>query len=256
MWALVLSLMAHALFAGVVPWLFAARLFLMETQPPETVISSTAVRIETRPMPRPRTRPARAARPRPAAPVQPTKAQTPPRPQPRPAPRELARTAPTAPPQPSTPPVQPQKHATLSQQLAGQQQQFAREVARLHAADNPLSLAPRSRETPAAFRRTYFDVPGHRQKDAVQVELIPLRHWYSGATICYYTRYVAQYVRGGNEDGIIPWPVCYPSNADRIANPPYVHDIPVPLPPSDYVLPAGTYLTPLLARIYAGREKP
>ena len=41
---------------------------------------------------------------------------------------------------------------------------------------------------------------------------------------------------------------------DRIAHPPFVHDIPVPFPPPGYVLPPGTYLTPLLARIYAIRS--
>jgi len=107
---------------------------------------------------------------------------------------------------------------------------------------------------PAAYRRTFFDVPGHRDIDAVAVQLIPLRHWFQGVNSCYYTRYVAQYTRGGNEEGTIPWPVCYPINDDRIAHPPFVHDVPVPVPPPGYVLPPGTYLTPLLARIYAFRN--
>ncbi|MBV8117592.1 MAG: hypothetical protein JOZ01_06415 [Candidatus Eremiobacteraeota bacterium] len=75
----------------------------------------------------------------------------------------------------------------------------------------------------------------------------------TAASICYYARYVAQYTHGGNEAGTIPWPVCYPIDDDKIAHPPWVHDVPVPTPPSDYVLPPGTYLTPLLARIYANR---
>lgn len=88
------------------------------------------------------------------------------------------------------------------------------------------------------------------------MQLIPLRRWSSGAAVCYYARYVAQFATGAGEDGTIPWPVCYPASDDRIANPPYVHDVPLPLPPLGYVLPSGTYLTPLLSRIYAGREPP
>jgi hypothetical protein len=145
---------------------------------------------------------------------------------------------------------------TFEQRLTTQEQRFAQEAQQFRAQNNPLSLAPARHELPAAFHRSYFDTPGHVQKDAVQIQLIPLRHWFSGTTICYYARYVAQFSTGAGEDGTIPWPVCYPLGDDQIANPPYVHDVPLPLPPSGYVLPGGTYLTPLLARIYAGRTTP
>lgn len=253
--ALLASIAIHALLAGLSSRLLLVRPFVtVKTQPPETVVASTAVRIERRAVPRPRSQPAvhRAA---PAPPVERPAVPHEPQPQPRAAPRhELARNAPSAPPQPSAAPAPPKPAAALAEQLAQQQRAFSQEIARLHAGNNPLSIAAKPRESPAAFRRTYFDVPGRRDDQAVQVQLFPIRHWYGASTICYYARYVAQYVHGGNERGVIPWPICYPIGADRIANPPYVHDVPIPVPPSDYVLPPGTYLTPLLARIYAARS--
>lgn len=252
--ALLASIAIHALLAGLSSWLLLVRPFLTpKLPPPETVIASTAVRIERRAVPRPRAQP--VARPvAAAAPVTRPLAPHVAHPLPRAAPRhELARNASSAPPQPSATPAPPKPVSALAEQLAQQQRAFSQEVARLHAGNNPLSIAPKPHESPAAFQRTYFDVPGRRDDHAVQVELFPIRHWYGASTICYYARYVAQYVHGGNERGIIPWPICYPVGADRIANPPYVHDVPIPVPPSDYVLPPGTYLTPLLARIYASR---
>lgn len=255
MWALLLSIAIHALLLPLASWVWLLRLPLDAARPPqrEMTVASTAVRIERRPVPQPRTH----AQPqhRPAPPTasrrpQPATRAAPPASAPR---HELAREVPSAAPQPT-----PQKRierpteasVPLKQQIAQQQREFSQEVARLHARDNPLSLAPAQRHPPASFRRTYFDAPGHRQLDAVQIQLIPLRHWYAGATICYYTRYVAQFTTGGSEDGTIPWPVCYPIDADRIAHPPFVHSVPIPIPPPDYTLPSGTYLTPLLTRIY------
>ena len=253
LWATVLSLLIHALFVPLAAWMGLLHLPWLRPPPAqrETVVASTAVRIERRPVPQPRVQQAPHPVPAPVAPrPHPAQRAAPPA-----VPRhELAREAPSAPPQPppqSTPPTQA---PTLQQQIAQQEHAFSQEIAQLHARNNPLSLATRAPETAAAYRRTYFDVAGHRDVNAVQVEVIPLRHWYAGSTICYYTRYVAQYTHGGSEEGTIPWPVCYPLGADRIAHPPFVHDIPVPLPPPGYVLPPGTYLTPLLSRIYANRS--
>jgi hypothetical protein len=252
LWATLLSVAIHALVIPLAAWLASINLTLVTARPPEreTVVASTAVRIERRPMPQPRVRvlppsaPARSAtRPRVEQRAAPAAARPP----------ELARESPSAVPQPTPQEIRRNEPATLEQQIAQQERAFSQEIARLRARDNPLSLATRAPAPPAVYHRTYFDVPGHRDVDAVQVQLIPLRHWYTSATICYYTRYVAQYTHGGTEDGTIPWPVCYPVNDDKIAHPPFVHDVPIPIPPPDYVLPAGTYLTPLLARIYAKR---
>jgi hypothetical protein len=187
-WALLLSIAIHALLVPLASWSWLANLPLVPAKPPtESIVASTAVRIEKRAVPQPRTH---ALPPR--APVPPAVARRVRRAQPvtRAAPpaesarHELAREMPTAQPTPerrierrSEPSV------PLEQQIARQQREFSEEIARLHARDNPLSLAPHPRQPPAAFRRTYFDVPGHRRVDAVQIQLIPLRHWYSTTTI-------------------------------------------------------------------------
>lgn len=254
LWATLLSILIHALFVPLTAWLGLLHLRWMVPPPAprETVVASTAVRIERRPVPQPRVREAPHPQPVPA-PVAPRphpaqRAAPPPVPQ-----HELAREMPRATMQPPPQEVPPTQAPTLAQQISQQQRAFSQEIAQLRARNNPLSLATKAPQPAAAYRRTYFDVAGRRDENAVQVEVIPLRHWYSGTTICYYTRYVAQYTHGGNEEGTIPWPLCYPIDADRIANPPFVHDIPIPVPPPGYVLPPGTYLPPLLSRIYANR---
>jgi hypothetical protein len=257
LWAFVLSILLHALLAPLYGWTGIVRFAPSKPVQKEMVVASTAIRIERRTIAVTANRAAPATRA-----AQPQRATQPVRPGPRPAtPRhELARQVPQATPQPQPTtdhpggrPAPPEQ-ATLQQQLASQEQRFARVAEQFRSQNNPLSLAPPKQQISAAFHRSYFDVPGHVQKQAVQIQLIPLRHWYAGATICYYARYVAQFATGAGEDGTIPWPVCYPVNDDRIANPPYVHDVPLPLPPAGFVLPAGTYLTPLLAHIYGSRE--
>ncbi len=84
--------------------------------------------------------------------------------------------------------------------------------------------------------------------------LTPLKHWLAGDLSCYYAQYDAQFSGGGSEQGVIPWPVCYPRNADAMIHPAYPHDLPVPFPPPGYVLPAGKYLTPLLEGLYDRTE--
>ena len=251
LWATVLSVVIHALLIPIAAWIGSITLPIVMPTPREreTVVASTAVRIERRPVPQPRVR----ARP-PAVPSHP---RTPPQlaqPQRPPAarPHELAREVPSAAPQPTRQELK-RNPPSLAQQIAQQERAFSQEVAQLRARDNPLSLATKAPAPPAAYHRTYFDLPGHREVDAVEVQLIPLRRWYTAAAVCYDARYVAQYMHGGNEEGVIPWPVCYPIDDDKIAHPAFVHNVPMPIPPPGYVLPPGTYLTPLLARIYANR---
>lgn len=145
---------------------------------------------------------------------------------------------------------------TFDQQLARQEASFSQEVARLNQHQSPLSLASSQPKPPAAFRRTYFDFPGHSERNEVIALLIPLRHWRAQGLSCYYVRYVAQYTAGGNEEGVIPWPVCYPAGDDAMARPAYPHDLPIPYPQRDYVLPPGTYLAPLLQSVYGRRPNP
>lgn len=255
LWAFLASILIHALVlpAAFWSWTRSVKLSQQPTQR-EWVVSSTAVRIEHRTVPQRRSNPT----PPQPQPVPPQPRPVPPRPQreqqqPAAPRQEIAQTAPTAPPQPEKRP----EHSpapSLESQLERQEQTFSQEVARLHEQSNPLSIAA-PREPPAAtYRRTYFDVPGHSHREAVEALLIPLRHWFASDMSCYYVRYIAQFTSGASEDGVIPWPVCYPANDDAMVNPPYPHDLPIPLPQRDYVLPSGVYLTPLLRSIYDRRS--
>lgn len=245
-WALCASLLVHLLGLGFLPSLWERS--VRDANRPietETVVASTAVRLERRPVARPLSHPVPVAPQQPKAIPRPASLAAAPRR------HELARAAPAAEPQPTPPSAR--KAQSLDEQLAQQERNFSQEVARLNARNAPFSVATPGREPPASFRRTYFDMPGHKQRDAVEAILIPLRHWYAQSLSCYYVRYVAQFTSGGSEDGVIPWPVCYAVNDDRMANPPYPHDLPIPIPQRDYVLPSGTYLTPLLKSIYDRR---
>jgi hypothetical protein len=245
LWALLLSVALHATLLPLAFWLAGLQLPMLAPPQPrrELVISSTAVRIEKRTVPQPRS--ARTQRKRATLPHEAKTA--------RPAslPHELAREEPTAPPQPKpSKPRRVHEPPSLQQQLEEQEQTFSQEVARLNQRNNPLSIASPAAQSPSSYHRSYFDVPGRHQRDAVQAVLIPLSHWNAHGLSCYYTRYVAQFTNGGNEDGTIPWPVCYPENDDRMIHPPFPHALPIPVPQPDYVLPAGTYLTPLLRAVY------
>lgn len=253
LWALLLSAALHAMLLPLAFWLTQRNLPIVARRPPdrELVVASTAIRIEKRSIPQPRApvpRPS-LSRPRPQRhPLQSERTRPARAPS---APRELARNATNASPQPKLQkPNDPSPTPSLQQQLAQQERMFSEEVAQLNERDNPLGITTPGPKAPASYRRTYFDSPGHRQRDTVQALLIPLSHWETNGLSCYYTRYVAQFTSGATEDGEIPWPVCYPESDDRMAHPSYPHTLPIPIPQPGYVLPAGTYLTPLLRAVY------
>ncbi len=254
LWALAASIALHAALLPLGFWVTGAQSHVLQPQRAERelVVTSTAVRIERRPVPQPQ---------RPIARPQVQHVPRPPQPQraapPRPAFHELAKLEPTASPQPTPQktPLRP-KETTLQQQIAEQERVYSQEVAQLNHQNNPLSIATPAHEPAASYRRSYFDAPGRAQRNVVQAVLTPLRHWYERGMSCYYARYDAEYATGGNEEGVIPWPVCYPQYDDRMAHPPYPHALPIPVPQADYVLPSGTYLTPLLRAVYNLRGNP
>lgn len=214
----------------------------------EYVVSSSTARIEHRSVPLPRSRVAPAQQPVHVAEQRP-------RVQRRPVtkPHEIAHIVRNAPPEPH-----PQRSAnpTLAQQLAAQEEQFAREAQRLHAQNAPLSAATISPEAASAMRKQYYNLSGQYDREGVQAVLTPVKHWYDGDQSCYYVRYDAQFSGGGSEDGTIPWPVCYPRTADRMLPLDRTHALPIPYPPPGYTLPARAYVTPLLRGIYDKRPNP
>jgi hypothetical protein len=235
---------------------YRAQLTHLDERQQEYVVSSTAqVRIEHRTVPRPR-----AVSPQTHQPVAPRRAQVR-RPKPQPtaasAPHEIARETQNAPqqPPPSARPREAQQ-SSLAQTLAQNEQSFAREAQRLHAQSNPLSAATMSPDAASAMRKSYFDISGRFEREGAQALLTPLKHWFDGNLSCYYVHYDAQFSGGGTEQGTIPWPVCYPRTADRMLPLDRTHDLPIPVPPAGYALPAGTYLSPLLRGIYERRPNP
>jgi len=245
-WAFVLSSILHAILLPLALWWAWQRLPLtMVQQKPEVlVIQSSAVHFERQVHPVTKTIAPKLPKHEEPPATQPEKHPEPALAQP---PRhELAVLVPKAPAQPHAPGM-----STLAGQLALQERQFARTAAQLHAANNPLGVTE-SAAAPSSLHRSYFDTkPAPNGYYAI---LIPTKHWFDGDRSCYYTNYHTQFDGGGNEDGSIPWPICYPRNNDKMLPLDHPHSLPVPVPPAEFMLPADTYLTPFLKDIYDQRD--
>ncbi len=240
--AALLSLVVHIIALPLLVWLLFARVFLIPpNQKPETVSVSTAARLEktNRPLPKNITKPvvSQVTQPKPVP------SSAPPR-------HELAKEVPSAPAQPPKPVRQP----SLGQTLAQQEAQFARTAAKLHAENDPLSVATPN-GTPASTQKQIINEMGKDHQETVYAILTPTKHWIDGGLSCYYTSYDMRTSAGGEDDGDIPWPVCYPKNHDRMLPLNYPHALPVPFPPPGYVLPPGTYLTVFMRSIYEGHPE-
>ncbi len=236
-WAFCASLLVN-LFAWMLAlWIAGlSSVVLQQHENAEFVVSSSSVTITRRVQPQPQQRSVR-----PIAPQQPQPQQ---QPQPK---REVAVQR----------PVVPEPAKTLAQQLAQQEQTFAKTAQQLKSQTESLSIATAAPITPSTFRRTYMDLNGRDPRESVEALLEPppgpSGHSIANGQSCYYpVHYYAQYSGGGNEQGTIPWPVCYPENHDAMLPLNKVHDLPIPSPPLGYVLPPGTPLGPLLQSIYTG----
>lgn len=225
--------------------LWLARVHLTFAQPRERpeefVVSSSAVRIERRkPVPQPHLESAK--------PVPQTRAQRPAiayvRPRQR-APERKRHVVPS--------PNGNIQQAQLAEQIAQQEQAYTREAQRLHAQNNPLSVATLSPEQTSSTHKSTFNISGKLQRDGVEAILMPYKHWFDGGASCYYVRYDAEFTAGGSEQGLIPWPICYPRVADRMLPLDRPHPLPIPYPPEGFALKGNTYLTPLLRSVYERR---
>ena len=238
-WSLCASLFVNVCAWIVALWLAGLNLHIVPPlhEKPDFVVSSTSVSISHRVQPQPqhRVRPVpQQQRPQPARAQQPH------------AKRDVEVPRPLV--------QEPAK--TLTQQLAQQEQSFEKTAQHLRSENQILSTATSAPIAPSAFHRTYMDLNGRDRRESVEALLEPLpgtdSHWIANGESCYYVHYYAQYSGGGNEQGNIPWPVCYPANHDAMLPLNRVHDLPIPSPPVGYVLPPGTALGPLLMRIYTG----
>jgi hypothetical protein len=240
-WALLLSILAHAVVIPILLWLVVARYLTPTLKPPEQLsLTSTDVTIAHRNA----TVPNHRAKPQPVVQQpQPTVHQTPAPP----PPRELAQEAPRAPIQA---PPQPHK-ASLGDQIAAQEQVFAREAQQLHAQSNPLNVPTEAPLAATTYKHSYFDDPAYQRRiQGGYAELESTEQWYDGNLSCHYAHYDLSYNAGGSEDGTIPWPICYPRNHDLMMIPGRRY-LPVIGPQPGYVLPSGTDLTPFLKWAYA-----
>ena len=247
LWCFLLSILFHFTAGPLLAWLFGARFAAAQKQQQaETfTVTSSAARLERRPVPeRPNFvhPPAPQPAPRPVPQAQP---------QPRQAPkRELAKINPRA--EISVPHREPQRGPqtdSFSRQLAQQQQQFSRTIAKLREENNPIISAARPVTAPAATKRYVYNFAGNIGSPNIgQGILIPLNAWKDGPWDYYYVKYWVIYPDGTNETGNVPWPVRFPQSQDPIKL--GWRHMPLPGPLPDYVLPKDANLHPLVAFCY------
>jgi hypothetical protein len=242
-WSLCASLLVNLVAWMLALWIAGLNINLVapKHEPPELIVSSSSVTISHRMQPQPQRR---SLRPVPQQQPQPKQPKQPQPKQPQPKQAVLAQR-----------PVAQEPAKTLAQQLAEQEQAFTRTAQELKSENQNLSDATPAPIAPSTYHRTYMDLNGRDPRERIEALLEPLgpdSHWIANGQSCYYVHYYAQYSGGGNEQGNIPWPVCYPANHDAMLPLNRVHDLPIPSPPLGYVLPPGTTLGPLLMRIYSG----
>jgi outer membrane biosynthesis protein TonB len=258
-WAIPLSILLHAVLVPLALVIFEPKLVFAPQAHKETelVVATTSIRIEQRPVPRryspqsqaqvgqiaPQPRP----RPRQAQPNALPEATPTPQPTPKPVPSSSTTPLPSV-----KPSIAPKKRPAepLQEQIASEEQAFQKTVDQLHKSENPLSIATIAPHAPASYHRSAFDAPGESKNVHQQMVLVPIQHWNTGPMSCYYTSYTEQSSTGTSEDGLVPWPVCYPRGDDILARCPMGCRAPIPYPPPGYVLPANTYLSPFLLAIY------
>ena len=244
-WAFVASIFIHFAIGAALVALLLFHRQMRAGLPDETVAISTTLRIMHRPPPRV------AATPRPQPPVQ-KPLPEPQRPvrQAAPPPRELARiqvAAPRSQPLPRAP-----VHVRTTLDLAQQQADFEKTIARLRRQNDPVASVEHSVRTSDSVKRYVSDF-SESIGSAPHGEgiLYPVDSWHADGYDYYYVRYWVQYPDGTSENGVVPWPLRYLPGQDpfRLG----IQHFPLPAPLADYTLPAGTSLHPLVAYCYEHR---
>ncbi len=241
--AALLSLVFHAIAFPLLVWLLFSHVpIIPPAQKPERVSLSTVARIErtNRPLP-----------PNIQKPVVQQITQPKPEPSSRPPSRELAKQSPNA----QSQPPKAAKHPSTGSSLAEQEALFAKVAQRLHAENNPLSVATPN-GPPAATQKQFINEMGQTHQTTYFAILTPEKTWNDGDKHCYYVSYAMQTNTGGEEDGDIPWPLCYPKNHDPMLPRDRQHYLPVPFPQDGYKAPPGTYMARFLKSIYDGHPEP
>lgn len=241
------SIVFHFTIGPLLVWLFGNRQVAVAPQETIFIATSSALHITHR------TRPARPqpVHKQPAPRPQPHAARAMPQPRAAAPRREIARIDPRAhiaqpTPQPTAEPP--------SLNIAAQQAQFEKTLARLREANNPVISAARSLATPEAAKNYKFNFSGAiGNKPRSQGILTPIKTWNDGGYDYYYVRYWVQYVDGSTETGIVPWPLRYLPRQDPFKLG-YEH-FPLPAPMNDFELPPGSELHPMTAYCYEHRRQ-
>jgi hypothetical protein len=245
-WAFVLSIGFHLVAGPLLAWLLRARFIsgAQQLQPVETIsITSSALRFERRPQPqRPSPIHPPAPQPKPRAVTKSAPEQAPH--------RELARITPRA---AISVPRETTHHGpqtqSFSQQLAQQQQQFTKTIARLREENNPVVGAAQPVSAPATTKRYTFNFSGSIGSPNIgQGILYPTQAWQRGPWDYYYVRYWVLYPDGTSETGSVPWPVRFPQSQDPIKL--GWRTMPLPGPEPGYVMPPDVNPHPLVAFCY------
>lgn len=230
-WSTIASAAFHFVLVALLS--YAVARILVARGEKEVVSQTTIVTIKKTALPSPApARPRRAVRQREAAP-----ALTPH--------HEIAKvTLSPAPPEPRR--RSPSVPSKIERDEAG----FAREVARLNAANDPHAIPtidPSSRESET---KSYsFDIPSSLRGDEHGNGIItPVQSWRQGERDCYYGRYEYTYPDGATESGSIVWPFCFDRGADPFREPP--HPIPFPLPLLGFKLPPDAEMPPIEKQVY------
>ena len=257
--ALLVSTLLNVLVVIIIGWARSLRGLLKDT-PREEALATTTIRLERRTIPKPEspaTQPKTATQPHEhISPPQQQPLQTP-LPQ-TPAPRRvLAQEAPTAPPQTDrtpTPQTKTAQQPTLQQQLDKQQQQYEKTVAQIHAENHALSVATIPPATPEAKVVSSFDESGQRDYFRGGHGILdPVKSWrVDAAHTCYYAEYSFRYNSGATEEGVVPWPICYPNNDDEFKKPPHSMELPTPQPGFS----SNQFMTPLIKYYYNHKTGP
>ena len=227
LWAVVLSILAHLLFGIFFPGFFRNR-FREDQSPPEVLRISSIVRLHHI---IPKTKTVTVHMPKIVAPVTHSRATVQHRPRvaavyhPRVAlnvPHSIAR--------PVRAPAQKAFNPARDEAL------FAKTIAQAREADNPLRGTQGSGVEAPKHYSALFGTGGGGPHGYIK----PTRAWTDGGYHYYYVHIDVYWEDGTQESDDVPWPIRYLPQDDPF--PRDQHEIPLPGPLPDYVLPPNTIL--------------
>lgn len=241
-WFLVLSTALHILVISLVVRFALQAIMPQIDRQPIMVSLSSALRIDRRARPQPAAAPAHRPRQQPSR-VRTQVAVA--------AKTATARSVASPSPQPRPSVAKAPAKDRIAEQLQRDTRELAQTAARLSAQDSPLSGLATPSAMPASPKRYTLDISGAYGKPQPEGILYPIKRWVEGQYVYYYVRYLAYYSDGTSETGSVPWPIRYARDADPFAH--GIHHMPLPGPPSGFVLQDDVSMDPLVQNCYDHR---